>query len=103
MLYAHIFLISLNSFQGDSVSLSLLKLILQIITHRRVMILLEVEVIAKGDEVGQRIGNPQPYKLGQPSSVPQAQVSNSAPGGPPSKPNQTIKPSPAPSFNNNSE
>ncbi|KAH3857539.1 hypothetical protein DPMN_100149, partial [Dreissena polymorpha] len=40
---------------------------------RRVMILLEVEVLAKGADVGGRLGNPQPLKPGQPSesAVPQ--------------------------------
>lgn len=32
---------------------------------RRVLILLEVEVLAKGSDVGEKIGNPQPYKAGQ--------------------------------------
>ncbi|WAR01828.1 RFA1-like protein [Mya arenaria] len=34
---------------------------------RRVMILLDVDVIAKGLEIGGRLGNPQPFKAGQAS------------------------------------
>ncbi|ELU09821.1 hypothetical protein CAPTEDRAFT_172916 [Capitella teleta] len=33
--------------------------------NRRVMILLEITVIAKGAQVGSRLGNPTPYKLGE--------------------------------------
>ena len=35
------------------------------------MILLEVEVIAKGSEVNGKIGNPVPFKAGQSSEPPQ--------------------------------
>lgn len=45
------------------------------------MIILEVEVIAKGADIGSRIGNPQPLKPGQSASegAPQAAGSDSAP------------------------
>ncbi|KAL3856901.1 hypothetical protein ACJMK2_011607 [Sinanodonta woodiana] len=36
--------------------------------NRRVLVLLEVEVIAKGSNVQQRLGNPQPYKPGETTS-----------------------------------
>lgn len=39
---------------------------------RRVMILLDIEVLAKGAEVGGRLGNPQPLKPGQATEQPAA-------------------------------
>ncbi|XP_046360245.1 replication protein A 70 kDa DNA-binding subunit-like isoform X1 [Haliotis rufescens] len=48
---------------------------------RRVMILLDVKVVKKGSEVGERIGNPVPFKPGQENTAPvqpngQSAVSN---------------------------
>ena len=49
---------------------------------RRVLILLEVQVLAKGSEIEGKIGNPQPFKPGQPSSAP-PQTNGSAASNPP--------------------
>ena len=38
---------------------------------RRVLILLEVQVLAKGSDVEEKIGNPQPFKAGQSGQAPQ--------------------------------
>ena len=45
------------------------------VINRRVMILLEVTIIASGATVGKKIGNPQQFKAGQTSNE-QAQSEN---------------------------
>ena len=46
------------------------------------LILLEVQVLAKGSEIEGKIGNPQPFKPGQPSGAP-PQTNGSAASNPP--------------------
>ena len=56
------------------------------------LILLEVQVLAKGSEVGEKIGNPQPYKPGQ-SGVAAPQVNGGGQHNAP--PQQNSAPPPA--------
>ena len=62
------------------------------------MILLEVEVLAKGGDVGERLGNPQPFKPGQPG----AQAAPAAPA-PAQQSNVLTNQSNKPAQNNASE
>ncbi|XP_052800689.1 replication protein A 70 kDa DNA-binding subunit-like [Mya arenaria] len=68
---------------------------------RRVMILLDVDVIAKGLEIGGRLGNPQPFKAGQ-ASENIAPTNNQAPASK-NIPNGVAKTNSAPVLSNSAK